>query len=145
MTQHSHAGSPTIMDRQAAFVRLEGDEVLLTELIALFLRDCPTMLASLREAVARQDGKAVMHAAHYLKGSAQEICAGSTCIAAQNMECIGRSGLWIRADHTLAMPGTELNGLLALLSAGRPVDGGAARGPGADRALPHPSTHKAEQ
>jgi HPt (histidine-containing phosphotransfer) domain-containing protein len=99
MDQPHH--SSVTMDLQAALVALDGDDILLQELIALCLRDAPSLLASIRDAVARRDGPSLAHAAHTLKGSVQQLCARDTAAAAQQMEDIGRAREWRDADEAL--------------------------------------------
>lgn len=56
-------------DRTAALNRLEGDESLLHELIAIFFEDYPKLSDRLWQALARSDLTAVRETAHSLKGS----------------------------------------------------------------------------
>src|SRR5205085_3641972 len=53
----------------------EGRPDLLAELSAIYLRDTPTRLAALHDAVARADAEALRRAAHSLKGSSSQIGA----------------------------------------------------------------------
>jgi len=56
------------IDRATLLARLDNDWELLRELVELFLKGLPNSLASLRDAIARQDAHALGRAAHKLKG-----------------------------------------------------------------------------
>jgi HPt (histidine-containing phosphotransfer) domain-containing protein len=56
-------------DRATALHRLEGDESLLQELIAISLEEYPTLCDRLRQGLASDDFSAVRETAHGLKGS----------------------------------------------------------------------------
>lgn len=91
-----------MMDRPAALTRLEGDEALLAELIALFLRDTPALLATIREASAKKDAQRLLRAAHTLKGSTQELCIHAMTVAAQQIEDLGRASQWAALSDAVA-------------------------------------------
>jgi CheY-like chemotaxis protein len=86
----SPAGPP--VDRLAAAKRLGGDANLLSQVIGLFLEDCPARLAALRSAVSRGDAKAIQFVAHALKGSAGTLSANALCEAAAGLEEIAAEG-----------------------------------------------------
>ncbi|HLW79263.1 MAG TPA: ATP-binding protein, partial [Terriglobia bacterium] len=81
-----------VLDRAAALARVEGDGVLLGELAALFIEDCPRILAAIRDAIARQDADALSRAAHALKGSAANFSASRAVDDALRLETMGRRG-----------------------------------------------------
>ena len=56
-------------DHATALDRLEGDESLLQELIAIFFEEYPQLSDRLRHALAQSDLAAVRQTAHSLKGS----------------------------------------------------------------------------
>lgn len=84
------AGPP--VDRLAAAKRLGGDADLLTQVIGLFLEDCPARLATLRAAVIRGDAQEMQFVAHALKGSAGTLSANALCEAAASLEEIAAEG-----------------------------------------------------
>lgn len=67
-TGHS-LGVERLLDPEALLKRLDDDESLVTEVIELYLRDCDHMLRDLHEAIASEDGKALLGAADRFKGS----------------------------------------------------------------------------
>jgi CheY-like chemotaxis protein len=82
--------SMSVLDSAAALARVEGDKQLLAELTNLFLEEGPKLLAAVREAVSRQDAKALEDAAHALKGSVGNFSAPGAFQAALNLEIMGR-------------------------------------------------------
>lgn len=65
----------SLFDRHLALQNLDGDEELLTELIALFQDEAPKRLAAVQEAQRQGDLAALREAAHALKGMAAQIGA----------------------------------------------------------------------
>src|ERR1035438_4131063 len=58
-----------MLDAAALLNRMDGDVELLQEIVDVFRGDCPRMLSAIREAVEAVSPKALMRAAHGLKGS----------------------------------------------------------------------------
>jgi HPt (histidine-containing phosphotransfer) domain-containing protein len=97
-TAAAKAGAPhqdtpvSVLDSAAALAGVEGDKQLLAEMTQLFLEEGPKLLAAVREAVARQDAKALEFAAHALKGSVGNFSAPRAFQAALKLEMMGRQG-----------------------------------------------------
>ncbi|QIN82318.1 PAS domain S-box protein [Rubrobacter tropicus] len=68
----------------------EGDPDLLTELVEVFEEDTPPRLATLREALEREDAGTVERAAHTLKGSSGNLGATRMSETARLLEEAGR-------------------------------------------------------
>jgi HPt (histidine-containing phosphotransfer) domain-containing protein len=68
-----------------------GDDEFLSELIDLYLRDAPTQLEALGEAVASLDTAAVSAAAHKLKGSCGNVGAEGLMALCQKIESSGKA------------------------------------------------------
>jgi signal transduction histidine kinase/CheY-like chemotaxis protein len=81
--------SAPIFDRRSALQRLGGDEELLSEVIRIFLEDCPQQLARLRAAVDAREPEQIRTAAHALKGAASNLSAIGLFESAQVMERLG--------------------------------------------------------
>ena len=79
-----------VFDPGVAFIRTGHDLELLTELIEIFLADCPWRMAELREAIALSDAQSLERAAHKLKGAAAVFDARSVVEAAEQLESLGR-------------------------------------------------------
>jgi two-component system sensor histidine kinase/response regulator len=80
-----------VLDEAALLARVEGEHQLLAELVTQFLKEYPRMLEQIREALDRQDARAVERAAHTLKGSVGNFGAKGTFEAALEMERIACS------------------------------------------------------
>ena len=63
-------GLRPVFEREAALERLGGDTQLLSEVIQLFLADCPRRLAAMKTALDARDAEAIAREAHQLKGAA---------------------------------------------------------------------------
>ena len=75
----------------AAAMSVAGDDPELLRGLAQSVRDeAPVLLASLREAIAKSDGKALHMAAHTLKSALNMFGAQSAWEAAQRLEAMGR-------------------------------------------------------
>jgi HPt (histidine-containing phosphotransfer) domain-containing protein len=65
---------------------LGGDEQLCSDVIQLFIEDCPARLAAIKSAVDARDADAIRSAAHALKGAAGNLSAKSLFTAAMTLE-----------------------------------------------------------
>jgi len=70
------------LDRASLMARFEGDTALFEEVSAVFIDDCPRMLAELRSARDRADLVALREAAHALKGAVSNFTEGAARDAA---------------------------------------------------------------
>ena len=101
--------APTF-DRSAALDRLDGDEALLSNVIGIFLDDCPARLKAIKAAVDARDAEAIRLAAHGLKGAAGNLSASSLFDAAEILERIGAESRLDAAEaawRRLSMAATE--------------------------------------
>lgn len=80
-----------VMDRETALSRVGGDVDLLREVGALFLKECPSVVTDLRNAVAARDAPGIERQAHSLKGSVSTFGAGAAFQAALELERQGHS------------------------------------------------------
>jgi signal transduction histidine kinase/CheY-like chemotaxis protein len=81
---------PPAFERHAALERLGGDSQLLSEVIQLFLVDCPLRLAAIKAAVEARNAEALCREAHGLKGAAGNLSAVSLFETAEILEELGR-------------------------------------------------------
>ena len=89
------------LDRASLIARFEGDADLLDEVAAVFVADCPRMLANLHDACTSRDLAALRHAAHALKGAVSNFTDGPARESAIITEQLARSGdsnAWAAAD-----------------------------------------------
>jgi two-component system, sensor histidine kinase and response regulator len=80
------------VDRAELMERLDGDQVLLADVIAIFLDDCPRRLTAIKAAVDQGNAERIEAAAHALKGAAGNLSAAGLFDAAQTLERIGAEG-----------------------------------------------------
>jgi signal transduction histidine kinase/CheY-like chemotaxis protein/HPt (histidine-containing phosphotransfer) domain-containing protein len=78
-----------ICDRDGLLTRVGGDMTLFTEVVRLFLADCPVRIAAIKAAVDTADPDRIRAAAHALKGAAANLSAGPLTAAARMLERIG--------------------------------------------------------
>lgn len=78
------AGS--LIDREKGLANVHGDAALYAELTHLFLEDCRTLRAKLREAISSKNPLLLRQSAHTLKGAAGSIGAEPIAEAARKVE-----------------------------------------------------------
>lgn len=116
--------SAPVLDRTALMERMDGDTELLAELAAIFLEDCPRLMAAAREAVADRNEEAVVTAAHAIKGAVSNFCARGCVEAAYALERLGREGIpregaaeaWAQAEAVLLAVEAEIERLVPVLT-----------------------------
>jgi len=72
--------------------RVDGDEELLREVVAIFLEDTPGLLDALKQGIDAGVPEAVAKAAHTLKGSSANLAANRLRHQAQQLELQAKSG-----------------------------------------------------
>ena len=80
------------LDRASLVARFEGDAEFFEEVAAVFIDDCPRMLAHLGDARAAGDLAALRQAAHALKGAVGNFTEGPAREAALITEELARQG-----------------------------------------------------
>jgi two-component system, sensor histidine kinase and response regulator len=74
------------LDRASLLERVEGDHVLLVEMINLFLEEAPRLLAAMRAALQQGDMQGLERSAHSMKGAASNLSGHLTVAAAAQLE-----------------------------------------------------------
>ena len=92
LSQEEPSGIEAPVDFSAALRWVDDDRELLTELIEIFLEDCPKRLQELDHAVKEGNASGVRQAAHSLKGMVAGFDAGSAHRLAAEMESFGKAG-----------------------------------------------------
>jgi two-component system, sensor histidine kinase and response regulator len=92
LSQEEPAGIEAPVDFSAALRWVDDDRELLTELIEIFLEDCPKRLQELDQAVKEGNASGVRQAAHSLKGMVAGFDASSAHGLAAEMEGLGKAG-----------------------------------------------------
>ena len=102
LAQEEPAGIDAPVDFPAALDWVDGDHALLTELIGIFLEDCPRRLHELDQAVKEGNAIGVRQAAHSLKGMVACFATRSAQKFASDMENLGKAGDLSKASDLLA-------------------------------------------
>jgi CheY-like chemotaxis protein len=90
------------VDPAALLARMEGDQALLAEVVAIFHAEAPRMLADLRRAIDEGDAAGLQRVAHSFKGAVAIFGAERASDAAQALESLGRNGSVSGAADALA-------------------------------------------
>jgi CheY-like chemotaxis protein len=109
------------IDRAELMERLDGDQDLLADVIAIFLDDCPRRLNAIKAAVDQGNAVRIEAAAHALKGAAGNLSAAGLFDAAQTLERIGAEGRLSAAEpawRLLAMEAAHVMDALHRFEAG---------------------------
>jgi len=80
------APDPPAWDYQQARARTAEDEVLLREIVRIFLQESPGLLERIEQGLAERDGDALERAAHSLKGQIRCLAAPEALSAAEKLE-----------------------------------------------------------
>jgi two-component system, sensor histidine kinase and response regulator len=90
----------------------EGDTVLLQEVLASFLEECPLLLDQMDQALRQTDSRALRRAAHTLKGSLQILGQTRPRELAERLEELGKSGQCEECRELVERLTVEANTLL---------------------------------
>jgi HPt (histidine-containing phosphotransfer) domain-containing protein len=93
-TNSPGSGASDGFDRAAALKTLGGDEALLSEIVALFLDDCPRLLGEIERAIAAGDARTLRRLAHSVRGVAGNFGLPAVVKAAQALEAKGADESW---------------------------------------------------
>ncbi len=86
-------GGPVVLNREALWQRVGGDQGLLRQVVGLFVRTSGGHVAAIREALVAGDGERLRKAAHTLKGAAATLGAAAVAEVARRLEQSARSDL----------------------------------------------------
>ncbi len=90
--QEEPTGIDTPVDFATALLWVDGDRTLLTELIEIFLEDCPLKLHELEQAVTEGNAIRIKETAHSLKGMVACFSTRKAQGLADEMEGLGKAG-----------------------------------------------------
>jgi signal transduction histidine kinase/ligand-binding sensor domain-containing protein/CheY-like chemotaxis protein/HPt (histidine-containing phosphotransfer) domain-containing protein len=107
------AGGHSVLD--AILETMGGDDTLAREICALFLRELPEHLNTIRAAILAEDAAGLSRAAHALKGSAANFGDTALVAAARALEECGRAGDLSDAPRCWAWLTAEAESLEAAL------------------------------
>ncbi len=104
-----------VLDQATLRGRLDGDDALLKELIALFLTEYPKLLADVRQAVSQRNARTINRTAHALHGSVLNFFARDAAAAVRKLEVMGYDQEIGDAEIALAQLEIELQRLRGAL------------------------------
>jgi CheY-like chemotaxis protein/HPt (histidine-containing phosphotransfer) domain-containing protein len=91
-------GLRPVFERELALERVGGDTQLLSEVIQLFLADCPLRLAAMKTALDTRDAEAIAREAHQLKGAAANLSVIGLFETAAILEQLGTESRFDAAE-----------------------------------------------
>ena len=101
-----------LYDREELLGRIEGDEDLLQEVIAIFLEDLPHQREHLQQAHTTLNPEDICHSAHTIKGVLLNLAAVSIADVAYEIEEAGRHNNLQNIDEKFARLDTMLDELI---------------------------------
>ena len=107
--------APPPATQNGLLARVGGSQEVLYEVIGLFLEDCPKLLTTIGDAIAKGDSDAVYRAAHTLKGSAGNFDAHYAVLLLQRLEARAREGDLMEAQDICKTLSVEITALLSML------------------------------
>jgi HPt (histidine-containing phosphotransfer) domain-containing protein len=90
--QEQPDGIKVPVDYSSALLWVDGDRTLLSELVEIFLEDCPRRLHELEQGVTEGNAIMIKQAAHSLKGMVACFSARLAQERAAEMEGLGKAG-----------------------------------------------------
>ena len=108
-------GGAVVFDHDKARQRMFGDDQVLSDVVRLFIEDCPRMLEQIDRAVQTGNARALVEGAHELKGAAANLAAGRVVDITKALEAIGRAGATDLAATQLSQLHSETQALTAAL------------------------------
>ena len=105
-----------VLDRADLLERLEGDQVLLVELLQVFQGEMPRLLEEMQNAMQKSDMAGLERSAHSMKGAAGNLSATRTAGAASQLEQDAKSGDIELAKNSLMRLESEIELLLPVLA-----------------------------
>jgi signal transduction histidine kinase/CheY-like chemotaxis protein len=106
---------PVTFDEGALLRRVDGDAGLMSDVIRLFLDDCPVRLAAIKDAVTRRHADDLHAAAHALKGTAGNLSATSLFHAADVLERVAAEGRMDAAEAAWRQLSVEASHVMDVL------------------------------
>ena len=91
------SGGPAF-ERASALERLGGDENLLSDVIQIFIEDCPVRVSAIRAAVNERNAEGIQREAHALKGAAANLSMRGLFEIAETLEQLGAEGRFDAAE-----------------------------------------------
>ncbi len=104
-----------VIDWQALKENCAGDEGLVTEIIELFRKEGPVLLADVQTAVGSREPLAIKRTAHRLKGALVSLAAHSATSLAKDLELAGSQNDLTRVPELNTQLEVEMSKLMGVL------------------------------
>jgi HPt (histidine-containing phosphotransfer) domain-containing protein len=111
------SASADILESQCLLDRVNGDQELLAEVIGIFFREAPGVLADINEGFARRDAQSVRRAAHRIEGTLGTVGGIASAQAAHRLEAWASEGELDKAGRALKELEREMERLTPELAA----------------------------
>lgn len=108
-----------VIDWQALKENCAGDEGLVTEIIDLFRKEGPVLLADVQSAVGSREPLAIKRTAHRLKGALVSLAAHSATSLAKDLELAGSQNDLTRVPQLQTQLELEMSKLMGVLQSRR--------------------------
>lgn len=109
-------GSQPLLDVEVTLSRFAGDEALLAEIAAVFVKTVPQLMRSLSDAVTSSDLKGAFHHAHSLKGAVAAFEAPEVLCAVLDVEAHAKKGDATATARALPVARALVEGFLGELA-----------------------------
>jgi len=90
-----------VLDEALLVSHVDNDPQLLSDIVDLFLEECPRLVDEIRVALNRKDAKGVQRGAHSLRGCTSNLAAQMASEAALKLERLAQAGDLLRAERAL--------------------------------------------
>ncbi|MDO8142444.1 MAG: response regulator, partial [Candidatus Brocadiales bacterium] len=104
-----------VFDMAAVMSKIDGDEELLKELVAIFLENYPKQMSDIKDAIEQGSSKALEKSSHSLKGSVGIFCTKLVYDTALKLELMGRENNLANAGEVYTLLEREIAHLKLLL------------------------------
>lgn len=116
MKEQSRKDPQSIWNLPELLARVDNDQELLRDLLAIFHEDCPGHISSLEKGIASGDLKSTAAEAHALKGMFANLAAARAAAAAGRLEGLAHDGEKGSLSEGFATLQRELNSLSQALA-----------------------------
>jgi PAS domain S-box-containing protein len=115
LARQSDNVTEAVFNKEDALASVDGDKSFLKEIVELFVKECPTMIAPIRQAVNEGNAPAVDRASHKLKGVVGNFGGRNAYDLAWKLEQLGKNGDLTGAKEAFASLEKEMNRLTEAL------------------------------
>jgi two-component system, sensor histidine kinase and response regulator len=103
------------IDWQALKDNCAGDDGLVTEILELFRKEAPALLADVQKAVVSHEAVAIRRSAHRLKGALVSLAAQPATLVARDLEVAGAQNDLSQVNELQSKLDAEMQRLLGVL------------------------------